>query len=149
MKKTNKIIALILALVCSVTLLAACGGTTDKDGKITVVLGLDTPVEYEVDLGELTVDAGLFSVLDYLAAEGRLTYEKNGTMISSVGELKPDATKGEYIYIYTSVEADFDVSDWGTTMEYKGMTLTSSGVGAGDMTVSDGAVIYIGTIIYG
>ena len=149
MKRTNKIIALILALVCSVALLAACGDTTDKDGKITVVLGLDAPVEYEVDLGELTVDAGLFSVLDYLAAEGRLTYEKNGTMISSVGELKPDAAKGEYIYIYTSVEADFDVSDWGTTMEYKGMTLTSSGVGAGDMTVSDGAVIYIGTIIYG
>ena len=149
MKRTNKIIALILALVCSVALLAACGGTTDKDGKITVVLGLDVPVEYEVDLGELTVDAGLFSVLDYLAAEGKLTYEKNGTMISSVGELKPDAAKGEYIYIYTSVEADFDVSDWGTTMEYKGMTLTSSGVGAGDMTVSDGAVIYIGTIIYG
>lgn len=149
MKRTNKITALILALALAVFAFVSCGGDGDSEGSITLVLGLETPVEYEVDLSKLKVDNGLFSVLDYLVAEEKLTYEKNGTMISSVGELKPDASKGEYIFIFTSVEADFDVSEWGSTVEYKGMTLTSSGVGAGDMTVTDGAVIYIGTIVYG
>ena len=34
-------------------------------------------------------------------------------------------------------------------MEYKGQTLTNSGVGAKDMHMTDGAVIYIGTINFG
>lgn len=149
MKKIYKALALMIALVLALSAFASCGDPSGESGSVTIVLGLDTPVEYEVDISKVTIDNGLFSVLDYLKSEGTLSYEASGTMISSVGDLKPDASKGEYIYIYTSCEADFDVSDWKQTMEYKGMELVSSGVGANDMTICDGDLIYIGTIIYG
>lgn len=149
MKKTVKQILALLVLVAVVLCAAACGAGGDEAGKITVVLGLDTPVEYELDLSDVEITNGLFSVLDYLAENESLTYVANGTMIDSVGDLKPDASKFEYIYIYTSNSADFDVSDWAQEMEYKGKKLVSSGVGAADMTFTDGTVIYIGTIIYG
>ena len=74
MKRTNKITALILALALAVFALVSCGGDGDSEGSITLVLGLETPVEYEVDLSKITVDNGLFSVLDYLASEEKLTY---------------------------------------------------------------------------
>ena len=67
--------------------------------------------------------------------------------MSAVGDLKQEGNR--YIYLYTSVEEDFDVSEYKSTVEYKGQTLTSAGVGAKDMHVKDGAVIYIGTITFG
>ncbi len=141
----------ILALILSAALIlcaTACGGG-DEAGKITVVLGLDAPVEYEVELADVKIENGLFSVLDYLRETESLTYAASGTMIESVGELKPDAAKYEYIYIYTSNPLDFDVSDWAQEMEYEGVKLVGSGVGAKDMSFTDGTVIYIGTIVYG
>lgn len=147
MKKTLKILALILTAALILCACACTGG--GGEGKITVVVGCDVPVEYELDLSDVEIENGLFSVLDYLAQTESLAYTATGTMIDSVGDLKPDASKFEYIYIYTSNPADFDVSDWAQEMEYKGKKLVSSGVGAGDMTFTDGTVIYIGTIVYG
>lgn len=147
MKKALKILALILTaafIICA----SACG-ESESEGKITVVIGYDEPKEYEIDLSDVEITNGLFSVLDYLGSTESLTYEVNGTMLVSVGDLKPDASKFEYIYIYTSNPTDFDVSDWATEMVYEGTTLVSSGFGAGDMSFTDGTVIYIGTIVYG
>ena len=73
----------------------------------------------------------------------------DGTMVSKIGNLENDYTNGVYIYLYTSVAADQDVSSYATTKEYNGMTLVSSGVGLSDMSAPDGAVIYVGTIFYG
>ena len=70
-------------------------------------------------------------------------------MINKVGSLENNDETWEYIYLYTSVAQDVDVSEYATTVEYKGQTLTSSGVGASDMHLEDGAIIYIGTIIFG
>ena len=61
-------------------------------------------------------------------------------------EEKPEA--GEFIYLYTSVAKDFDVSEYASTVEYQGKTLTSSGVGVSSMSVEDGAIIYITIIKY-
>ena len=106
----------------------------------------DPAVEYRVNLDKVEGENGLLSVLEYLKTENELTYNADAGFLTEVGQVKQDADAGTYVYIWTSVEADMDVSAWATTMDYNDMTLTSSGVGAKDMTLCDGAVIYIGTI---
>lgn len=149
MKNLKKLAALILFIALALSAFVSCGEEETAVGKILLVIGLAEPVEYEVELSEVELSKGLFSVLDYLKTEKGLFYEASGTMINSVGDLKPDAAKGEYIFIYTSVREDFDVSTFSKSMEYKGTQLTSAGIGAAEMTICDGAVIYIGKIVYG
>ena len=138
-KNFGKLSALLLALIMAFSLVACQmpdndddGNITDK-GKMTLVIERSNSIPYEVNLNDVKIEKGLVSVLDYLKTEGKLDYSMNGTMIDSVGELKNDAAKGEYIYIYTSVTEDADVSQWAKTVEYKGQTLVSSGVGAAEM----------------
>ena len=69
-------------------------------------------------------------------------------MINSIGGLENDCVLGSYIYIYTSVEADFDVSEYRMEMDYNGKTLVSSGVGLDEMRLLDGAIIYVGTVFW-
>jgi hypothetical protein len=54
----------------------------------------------------------------------------------------PDGAAGEYVAIYTSVEADFDVSTYVSETTYKGITLKTAGVGISAMQVPAGAIIY-------
>ena len=61
--------------------------------------------------------------------------------------MKP-AASNEYVFIYTSVEKDFDVTEWASEVEYKGTKLVSSGLGASSMTVEDGAIYYFTLITY-
>jgi hypothetical protein len=148
MKKMKKrIFALITLIALFALMMLSC--TQDASGTATIVIDGTEPVEYKVKLDDITVDNGLISVLEHLKATKELTFEMSGTMIDKVGGLANDYTTGTYIFIYTSVEKDFDVSEWATMVSYKGKNLTSSGVGAAEMTVCDGAVIYITTITYG
>ena len=119
-----------------------------SEGTVTLVIGTETPTEFEVDVADVDASKGLIGVLEYLKSEGKLDFGITGTYLDYVGEIKNDAATGTYIYIYTSVAADADVSEYATTVEYGGKTLTSAGVGAYEMTLSDGAVIYIGTIVW-
>ena len=153
-KNFGKLSALLLALIMAFSLVACQmpdndgdGNITDK-GKMTLVIERSNSVPYEVNLNDVKIENGLISVLDYLKAEGKLDYSMNGTMIDSVGELKNDASKGEYIYIYTSVAEDADVSQWAKTVEYEGKTLVSSGLGATEMHIKADAIIYIGLIVW-
>lgn len=139
MKKFLSVLALLSVLLLS---LAACTQPVD-DGTVTVVIGTEEPTEYSLEYKAEDITNGLFSVLDKLEIEYTLD---SYSMLASVGELAP--TPPNYIYIYTSVEADFDVSSYALETEYKGTRLVSSGVGAKDMHVEDGAIIYIGTITW-
>ena len=147
MKKFAKSqIAFVLALTLTLVSLVSCGlfgyDTVDVDYTVTLVIkGDDTVYTYKAT-EEKTLDNGLFSLLDALDIE----YSESSGMLYSVGKLAPEPP--EYIYIYTSVAADADVSAYKQEMTYDGKTLTSSGVGAKDMTFEDGAIIYIGTISY-
>lgn len=145
-KHMGRILTLVLVIAIALCALASCGENS-KSGFVTVVIGTETPTEYKVNLDKVEGTDGLLSVLAYLKTEKNLTYAETGGFLNEVGDLKPEAPV--YIYIYTSVEEDFDVSTYATTMEYKGQTLTNSGVGAKDMHMTDGAVIYIGTINFG
>lgn len=154
MKRNNqtKLLSLVAVVLLILSCLCSCNKTQNVNGYCTVVVDGETPKEYSVDLDKVTVDKGLISVLDYLKKEQGLTYtgteSSMGTYLTQVDGLKEDKTSGTYIYIWTSVEKDFDVSAYATTKEYGGKKLTSSGVGATSMTIENGAMIYIGTIKY-
>ena len=150
-KRQMKKIRVILALfVAAAMLLCAVGcAESNNSGTITVVVAEETPLEYTVSLDKIEGSKGVVSVLEYLNTEKGLAFEMSGTMINKVGSLENNDETWEYIYLYTSVAQDVDVSEYATTVEYKGQTLTSSGVGASDMHLEDGAIIYIGTIIFG
>ena len=77
-----------------------------------------------------------------------IDYELDGTMLKKVGELENDAAAGEWIYLYTTVSDDIDVSQYAMTVEYDGKSITSTGVGAYDMSIEKDAVIYVGIIVY-
>ena len=47
------------------------------------------------------------------------------------------------------MEKDFDVSEYATTVDYDGKTLTNSGVGVSQMSVKEGCTILITTISFG
>ena len=116
-------------------------------GYCKIVLGDTSKTEYEVNLDLVTVDNGLLSVLDYLKAEKGLTYACDASgFLTEVGGVKQDTSAGVYVYLFTSVVKDQDVSKYKTTQTYGDMTLVSAGVGTKDMTIENGAVIYIGTI---
>lgn len=156
MKKTNRILALLLALVMATLMLASCGATGNvaDSGTATIVIenGENDYTEYEVDLSKLEKrDEGALSLLEYIASLENSTLYYNatwgggyGAYITQIGNLYPDPMN-QYVAIYTSVEKDFAVpneySPTVATVEYKTMTLTYSGVGLSAMSVDDGTVI--------
>ena len=146
-KKTAKIIALILSLALSLTLASCKGEEQPPSGgtggdTLTLVVAGEAVSEYTVSTEGLPDGASVISVLDYLKGIGALEYAMNGTMLSRVGELT-DGEGGKYIFIFTDLEANHDVSQWAKTVDYRGKTLTSSGFGAGDTQVAAGMIIYI------
>lgn len=161
----RKITSLVLALfvVCAMLSMTACSGNQDNQGTtttttnanvavdtMTLVIGTETPVSYTVELDKVETDKGIMPVLDYLKSTKGLDYASDdtgyGAFLTKVGELEQH--DNVYIYLYTSVEKDMDVSQYATTIEFEGKTLTSSGVGASEMTIEPDCVIYVGTITY-
>ena len=115
-------------------------------GNATLVIATEEKQVYDIPLSKLREGRGLMPAFEYLKAEKGLEYDINGTMINNLGGLENDYETGRYIYIYTSVEADFDVSEYKKEIEYEGKTLVSSGFGFDKMTLKDGAIIYVGLI---
>lgn len=147
MKRTIKLVALALATVLLALSLFACGKEEEATGTMTLVIGTEPEQAFTVNLDEVKITEGALSVVKHLANQGKITYEIDATgYFNAVGGLKNDAASGTYIYIYTSIKKDFNTSAYASSKVWNGKTLTSSGVGISDMTVSDGAVIYIGTI---
>ncbi len=149
MKNIKKIIVLTLILALVFALVGCIEPSADTEGEMTVVVG---ETAYTVDLSKVTINNGLLSVLEYLKESQGLVYKTRtdsyGTMITEVNELKENAGTGTYLFLYTSVEKDYDVSEYATTKDYNGVTLTSSGVGASLMSIEKDCVILITTITY-
>ena len=148
MKKISKIL-IALTLILSLLLLSACTApSTDADNgnsegadTVTLVIEGEVLTEYTVDVSKINLSGGVMALINYLEGADALDYEMDGSMINSIGELT-NGEGGKYIYLFTSVESDFDVSIYSKTAEYRGMTLTSARVGANEMTLVAGAVIY-------
>ena len=151
--KSLRLLALAVAIAIALLSVTACGGTqNDTEGTIRLVIFDESAVVYTIDLSELGEGDGLIPALDYLAENEGVSYTATdggfGAYLTALGSLKESAAEGKYLYVYTSVEADFDVSAYAMTVDYAGLTLTSSGVGISRMTLTDGAVIYITYIVY-
>lgn len=143
MKNKSKLLSLVIILVLVVAFaLVACvpQENNPQEGTCTIVVGEKA---YTVDLSKVTVTDGLFSVLDYLKDSQGLTYSATNGYFNSIDSLSNNSDTSEYIYIYTSVKADFDVSEYASTKEYNDVTLTSSGVGGKDMHIEKDCVILI------
>ena len=137
---------LILTLIFGAFTLTSCntdGAQENTAGSVTLVVKGAEEKSYTVSLDGISLDKGLVSIFDALKAEGKLDYGITGTFLDYVGEVKNDYDKGEYIYVYTSIEADHDVSVMRHSITYNGRELVSAGIGAAEMTVKDGAIFYV------
>ncbi|MDE7216274.1 MAG: hypothetical protein K2O08_05655, partial [Clostridia bacterium] len=155
MKKFITVISLLLIISLMSLTLVACGGDVDDSGVMTLVVkNGDDIKEYTVDLSEIqNVDGGkgVMVILEYLKNNDDLTYAYEesayGAYLTQVNSLKQE--NGAYIYLYTDVESDIDLTEYPTTIDYNGKTLTNSGVGVSQMNVKDGCTILITTITFG
>lgn len=153
MKKFSKIIvAILLVSILAVSLFACVDTNQDKEGSMTLVLYEgDYSQEFTVNLKELAdsnqSNTGLIAVLDFLKDKGLVTYTADATgMLSQVNEVKNH--DNHYVYLYTDLEKDFDLTEYASTIEYKGKSYNNSGVGAKDMSIVDGCTIVISTIAF-
>ncbi len=163
MKRKITALMLVVLVIASVFSMTACTDNGDNQGSttttttenvkvetMTLVVGTETPTVYTVELDEVETDKGIMPVLEYLKTTKGLDYASDdtgyGAFLTKVGEL--EQKDNSYIYLYTSVEKDKDVSQYATTVEFEGKTLCSSGVGASEMTVEADCIIYIGTITF-
>ena len=146
--KMKKILALLVVLALSFCMMASCSDKdkNESEGTVTLVIATEEPKVYKVPLDKLEDGKGLMPMFEYLKEKKGLEFDISGTMINSIGGLENDYEMGRYIYIYTSVKEDFDVSQYASEIEYKGETLVSAGIGFNEMRLKDGAVIYIGLI---
>lgn len=154
MKSFSKVAVIVCLALALVLCTVACQPDMPSKGEVTIVVAPieGEATEYKVDLSDIDEGGGVVAILDYLQANEGLDYTSEdsgyGAYLTKVGDLQQNYATGEYIYIYTSVAKDFDVSEYASTVEYQGKTLTSSGVGVSSMSVEDGAIIYITIIKY-
>lgn len=145
----TKILSLIIIVVMAVGLVS-CSGILGERGDVTFVIE-NRDGSYEVYKAYLedveNKDEGVYGVVELL-----IKREKNplsadiaeavyGAYINSIGSLTPDASKNEYISIYTSLEKDFSTREPVGVIEYEGVTLKSAGVGLSSMSAEKGTVI--------
>lgn len=154
MKTKKKVLAFVIAVALALFALVSCGEGASTPPRsegdtFTLVVAGEVITEYKIGLDKIVGSNGLISVLDYLEDIDAIDYEINGTMLEKVGELENDATAGKWIYVYTTVEKDIDVSQYAQTVEYNGVSINSVGVGAGELTIEKDAIIYVGLIVYG
>ena len=142
----KKILSLILAVVMLFCLVSCFTTTVAEQGDVTFVIenrdgSYDVYKMYLEDVENR--DKGALGVIESLNSRENnpLPVKMSGTMIKSIGSLIEDALNGEYIMVYTSLERDFGVGDFASTIEYEGQTLTMAGVGIESMSVEAGTVI--------
>ena len=151
MKRTLKILCLFALALALALATVSCGGGGDSDGECKVVIATSPETVYTVDLSELEITEGVYSVLKYLKENEGLEFTATesaatGAYLNTVEGLELEA--GQYVWVWTSVEKDFDTSGFISDVEYGGVTLKSSATGISSMSVPDGAIIYIGFIEY-
>jgi hypothetical protein len=156
MKKTKKLLSLILCLVLAISLMACSTDNSEDDtpkspdASVTLVFEDSSdgiPNAYEVKLSELSNGVGIIPLFTYVCEKNGLEFDmRDDGVIEKIAHLENDYSKNSYIYVYTSLDADKDVSAYRSTVTYNGVTLTSAGVGVSDMHLEDGVIIYVGLI---
>ena len=148
-KNVARLLTLVLVLCMVLIPLTSCKKVQNVNGYCKVVIVTVPETVYTVDLDKVgTVDNGLITIFEYLKEnESGFTYEAQegayGAFLTKVLTLEQAADYNPYIVLYTSVEADFDTSEFAVEKTYNGTKLVTSGVGASSMTIQADAVYYI------
>ena len=151
----KRILAVMLALVLMLSLVfatAACtdDATTPADtaGTFKVVLmpKEGEAQEYTVDIalmeGQLNGEAAIMQLVGNHGVSVSWEESSYGKYLNNIGCVQPTEAN-EYVRLFTSVEKDKGVDAYATTIEYDGVSLTSSGVGISQMTVEKDCIILI------
>lgn len=156
----KRITAVLLTLVLALALAFAFAACTDdtlppaaQEGTFRILLAPASGEAdvYTVDIAKLERkgESSVYDALVYLVDNEGLemtgtSSAEYGYMISTVGKLTPDSSKGEWISILTSVDRYQDKeSVYAVNREYDGVTVWSSTVGVSSHRVEKDCVIYI------
>ena len=131
-------------------LLVACGGEVGEEGDVSLVVeNRDGSYDvYKVYLEDVTnKEEGVYGVVEFIMRrkENPITADivdsSYGAYVNSIGSLTPDASKNEYVCLYTSLEKDFGTWDGVKSVVYEGVTLKEAGVGLTSMSIEKGTVV--------
>lgn len=145
----KKILSLILA-VAMMLLLVACAGEVGEEGDVSLVVeNRDGSYDvYKVYLEDVTnKEEGVYGVVEFIMQrkENPITADivdsSYGAYVNYIGSLTPDASKNEYVCLYTSLEKDFGTWDGVKSVVYEGVTLKEAGVGLTSMSIEKGTVV--------
>ena len=178
MKNFKKLFTLTLSAFFALTMLftfASCIVVDDGaqaqplTGMMSVVIDSQEEGQaakvYTVDLTEYTDKNSVEDVINGLVESSDLYYEGykggygmfytalgyrtvNGEYEQTQYILQQNPAEGKYIYVYTTVQADKDTSNYKTEIDYNGITLTNAGMGISNMHLEDGATVYFTYIVY-
>lgn len=154
-KKRILAVVLTLALVLSLVFaFAACndGEQTsppqESEGTFRVVLMPKTgeAQEYTVDISllddGLNGEAAVMQLVGNHGVELRWEESSYGKYLLSIGCVQPTEAN-EFVQLFTSVEKDKGVDAYAVTMEYDGVSLTTSRWGISQMSVEKDCIILI------
>lgn len=165
--KNKRLLTWILAVTMLVV--AVCFAACVQKPKVTTLENLDLPElsedemvvvekvgdkEYKyfvVLLNEktgLSEESSLLDVLEYIRDNSNVTLELSYGFINKFDQLPHEGATGEYVYLYTSVEKDFDQSAYVTEYDCDGVIVKTSAVGCAEMSVQKGCVIYVDVIVW-
>ena len=137
MKKQQKIlivVAIVALLAVSCFAFAACGKKYVQQKDTAVYFTVDKDVMANVD-GKTLQD-----YMDALVKKDQLTYSGESTayglMIDTVNDIKADASKGEYWFLYSD-DDEYSNGDWGT-YDLNGKTYKSTTLGASSLPIKIG-----------
>ena len=167
MKKISKIVlfAVCAALCIGLFMFAGCDERNGEQLSGTMTFVLDdkngTIETVQADLADFTASDSALDVIKKLTEEKKMCYKGSdgayGMMLSDVGIYQDGAEKyivrqneaeGKYVYIYTNVEKDKNDYEGMTTVEYAGQTLAESLNSISRMSIEDGAIVYLTTIVW-
>ena len=151
----KKILAVVLTIVLALSLAFAFAACTDEpenpqsqEGTFKVVLVPKTgeAQEYTIDIalldGQLNGEAAIMQLVGNHGVSVSWEESSFGKYFSSIGCVQP-TEENEYVRLFTTVEKDKGVDAYATTIDYKGVSLTSSGFGISQMSVEKDCIILI------
>ena len=139
MKRFNRVLVMVLALVIALCAFSACSG---EEGKVDlhVVDASGEVVSYSVDTTGKEL-ATLQDFLDYIADKEEFAYTESGGMVLSVNGITADFSKNEFWAIYTDVKVGdipYYDSSWGTATVNE-VEYASASKGIAELPLSAGA----------
>ncbi|MGN0823133.1 MAG: hypothetical protein ACI4NG_05105 [Candidatus Gallimonas sp.] len=167
MKLAAAIVAMVTALGCAYVTGCDSAESASLTGSMQFVIkdadGVNVK-SYTVDLSAFKVTDSAETVLNALVENELAYYEgyrssyglfltaagyyESAESYSPVYVVRQDAASGKYLYVYTTVVADQDTSDYKYETRYGETLLIMSAVGISSMHVEDGATICISEIVY-